>query len=347
MITKNNQDSIEKAISSVKNLVDEIIIADTGSEDNTKKIAGEYTDKIFDFSWNFNFSEAKNFVVSKAVYDWILNLDADETISEKDSEKIKLLVENADKKTLGFSFIQRNYNRGLGNFSSVSCVDDEYDEAKIAPCFTPRRIVRLFKNHPEIKFQGNVHDSPEKSILKLGKIHETGIPIHHFGMLNRSPERTKMYIDIEKKNLKPDFFQHYQIASQLHSIGKTEQAIRFLNSSIKLNPCFHLSWLELGIIYIKRGMISEALKSLKKAESLGSHEMIFSHLGVVYGMLENFPLSENYFNKALSINNKNADTHFNLGLTLQNQGKTEQAEKEFKKSAYLNPVYKQRISKFI
>lgn len=60
------------------NFVDEITIVDTGTGDNTKTIASEFTDKIYDFKWCNDFSKARNFSISKASNDWILVLDADE-----------------------------------------------------------------------------------------------------------------------------------------------------------------------------------------------------------------------------------------------------------------------------
>lgn len=343
IITKNNQDTIENCINSVRRLVGEIILVDTGSEDRTIKLAEKLGAKIFNFKWNNSFSEAKNFAISKSSGEWILNLDADETIAEQDLEKIKKLTE--EQEFIGFSFIQRNYRNGLGLFSFVSCTNDKYEESKVASGFIPRRIIRLFQNLPEIKFEGVVHDSIEFSLLKLGKIKDTEIPIHHFGMIARSQERTKMYIDMEKKNIKDDYFQYYQIAIQLHSINEIDEALDFLSKSLDKNPDFYLAWLEKGIIFIKQGKIYEAEHSLKKAEETGSHEMIFSHLGIVYSILQNYPLSLNYFSKALSINPKNADTHFNIGLTYRNMGDFEKAKKEFAVAVYLNPAYKEKILK--
>ncbi|MBM3233474.1 glycosyltransferase [Candidatus Pacearchaeota archaeon] len=341
IITKNNQETIEKCINSVKSIIGEIILADTGSTDNTIKIAENFGAKIFHFKWNNNFSDAKNFAKSQATGNWILNLDADETIAEQDLEKIKNLAEITE--FIGFSFIQRNYRNGIGLFSSISCTGDKYEESKVSSCFIPRRMIRFFRNLPEIGFEGAVHDSVEFSILKCGKIMETEIPIHHFGMLSRSNERTRMYIDIEKKNIKDDYFQYYQIGIQLHSINETDEALDFLSKSLDKNPDFYLAWLEKGIIFLEQGKIYEAEQALKMAEKKGSHEMIFSHLGIIYSILQNYSSSINYFLKALSINPKNADTHFNLGLTYKNTGNIEQAKKEFALAVYLNSVYKEKL----
>jgi glycosyltransferase involved in cell wall biosynthesis len=341
IITKNNQETIESCINSVTDIAGEIIVADTGSSDNTKEIAKKLGAGVYDFKWNNNFSEAKNFAVSKAKGEWILALDADETIAKQDSGKIKSLAETKD--FLGFSLIQRNYRNGIGFFSSVSCKDDEYEESRVANCFIPRRIVRMFRNDPLIKFEGAVHDSPELSILKIGKILDTQIPIHHFGMLSRTLDRTQMYIDIEKKNIRDDYFQYYQIAIQLHEIGEVKEALEFLDKSLAKNPDFYLAWLEKGIIFLRQNRIQEALEALKKAEKSGTHEMVFSHLAVAYSIMDRYPESLGYFSKAISVNPKNADTHFNLGLTYRNMGDAEKARKEFTIALYLNPDYKEKV----
>ena len=60
MIVKNEEKVLSRCLDSVKDAVDEIIIVDTGSEDNTKNIASQYTDKIYDFKWVYDFSAARN-----------------------------------------------------------------------------------------------------------------------------------------------------------------------------------------------------------------------------------------------------------------------------------------------
>ncbi len=83
MIVKNEEKFLERCLDSVKNLMDEIIIVDTGSTDKTKEIAKKYTDKIYDFEWVDDFSAARNFAFSKATMDYIYSCDADEVIDEE------------------------------------------------------------------------------------------------------------------------------------------------------------------------------------------------------------------------------------------------------------------------
>lgn len=78
MIAKNEESNVHKCLAPLKDLELEIIVADTGSTDSTKSLVSQYTDFIYDFTWNNDFSAARNFSISKASYDWILVVDFDE-----------------------------------------------------------------------------------------------------------------------------------------------------------------------------------------------------------------------------------------------------------------------------
>ena len=80
MIVKNEGKILARCLDSVKDLMDEIIIIDTGSTDDTKAIAANYTEKIYDFEWIDNFSAARNYSFSKATKDYLYVADADEVL---------------------------------------------------------------------------------------------------------------------------------------------------------------------------------------------------------------------------------------------------------------------------
>ncbi len=84
MIVKNEEENIGRCLASVKPVVDEMIVVDTGSTDRTIDIAKAFGAQVYDFEWTNNFAEARNFSLSKAAGDWILVLDADEVISSLD-----------------------------------------------------------------------------------------------------------------------------------------------------------------------------------------------------------------------------------------------------------------------
>ena len=83
MIVKNEAEVLARCLDSLADLMNEIIIVDTGSTDNTKEIAARYTNKIYDFTWNDDFASARNFSFSKATMDYIYAPDADEVLDEE------------------------------------------------------------------------------------------------------------------------------------------------------------------------------------------------------------------------------------------------------------------------
>jgi glycosyltransferase involved in cell wall biosynthesis len=91
MIVKNEEATLKKCLDSLKDVMDEIIIVDTGSTDRTKELAYSYTDKVYDFTWCDDFSAARNYAFSKAGEDYIYSADADEFLDDENRKKLKLL----------------------------------------------------------------------------------------------------------------------------------------------------------------------------------------------------------------------------------------------------------------
>lgn len=93
MIVKDEEKVLARCLDSIRDLMDEIIIVDTGSTDRTKEIAARYTDKIYDFTWRGDFSAARNFSFEKAGCEYIYTADADEVLDEENHERFKALKE--------------------------------------------------------------------------------------------------------------------------------------------------------------------------------------------------------------------------------------------------------------
>lgn len=87
MIVKNEESTLKRCLDSIADLMDEIIIIDTGSTDNTKKIASQYTSKIYDYEWINDFADARNYSFSKATMDYIYVPDADEVLDNINHER--------------------------------------------------------------------------------------------------------------------------------------------------------------------------------------------------------------------------------------------------------------------
>ncbi len=91
MIVKNEEKILARCLDSLVDLMDEIIIVDTGSTDGTKRIAAAYTDKIYDFTWIGDFAAARNFAFSKAGMEYIYSADADEVLDARNREAFRQL----------------------------------------------------------------------------------------------------------------------------------------------------------------------------------------------------------------------------------------------------------------
>ena len=98
MIVRNEEAVLERILKPVAEIMDTILIADTGSSDRTKAIAKQYTCQVFDFPWCDDFSAARNFLVEKVRTDYWMWLDADDILDEKNLKKLKLLKASLDKK---------------------------------------------------------------------------------------------------------------------------------------------------------------------------------------------------------------------------------------------------------
>ncbi len=122
MIVKNEERVLRRCLDSVADLVDELVIADTGSVDATKDIAAEYGAKIYDFEWTDDFSAARNFVFSKATCDYIYSADADEVLSEENRARFRALKESLLPE---IEIVQMKYANQLQH-GSVYNFDEEY-----------------------------------------------------------------------------------------------------------------------------------------------------------------------------------------------------------------------------
>lgn len=122
MIVKNEETILSRAIESLLGFADELIIVDTGSSDNTMKIAGQYTEKLYEFDMRGDFAAARNFACSKCSLDYIYTADADETIDAQNQAKIVALKESLPEY---IDIVQMRYSNQL-QFGSVYNFDSEY-----------------------------------------------------------------------------------------------------------------------------------------------------------------------------------------------------------------------------
>ena len=99
MIVKNEEKTLARCLDSVHDLVDEIIIVDTGSSDRTTEIAAKFTSKIYNHSWTDDFAAARNVSFSKASMKYCMWLDADDILEQTEREKFLQLKQSLPSDT--------------------------------------------------------------------------------------------------------------------------------------------------------------------------------------------------------------------------------------------------------
>lgn len=188
MITLNEERILEKTLKSLKDIADEIIIVDSGSTDKTKEIALKYGAKFFQEKWK-GYGLQRNSSIDKCTNEWILNIDADEEISEELSRKIKEIKESETDKEV-FEI----------NFSSV-CFGKKLKHGG----WSNQYHIRLFKKDTGRFNTNEVHEEflTEKKVYRLKEeiYHHSYISLEeYFTKFNRyTTEGAKEYYQRGKK----------------------------------------------------------------------------------------------------------------------------------------------------
>ena len=173
MIVKNEEETLTRVLESAKDIVDEIIIVDTGSIDKTKFIAKKYTDKVYDFDWCDDFSKARNYSFSLACCDYIMWLDADDIIPDYTIRKLAELKKNMSADTY---MLKYQLGKDIDSF-----------------IYYRERIVR---NCSFAKWNGVVHEC----ITPFGKIEQLDTTIQHDKIKKHDPNRNlKIYRKLLKQ----------------------------------------------------------------------------------------------------------------------------------------------------
>ncbi len=146
MIVRNEEKVLDRCLGSIADLVDEIVIVDTGSTDSTKEIAKKYTDRIYDFEWVDDFSAPRNYAFELCGSDYIYTADADEYLDEENRFKFKALKEGLDPEV---EIVQMYYGNQLENGTVYN-----YDK-ELRP--------KLFKKFREFRWIERVHETVRES----------------------------------------------------------------------------------------------------------------------------------------------------------------------------------------
>jgi glycosyltransferase involved in cell wall biosynthesis len=270
MIVKDEEKTIKRCLDSVKGIVDEIIIVDTGSTDNTKQIAKEYTDKVYDYKWNNNFAEARNYAASFASGEWILVLDADEYV-DKDNlrQAIEELKDNNDRYDI--------YAVNIVNFSG------QYGEN-----IAQHKHVRLYRNNGNIQFFRSIHEQLRYKDNKEVKPGLSSLVIYHSGYLAKviknknKNSRNQSLLQQELEQKTSEAFDLFNMGNELRLLGKLEEALDAYVNAYKKKKGFWQDWVPFCLCNMVECLISlerydDALAIIYDAENIYSNAVDFTY----------------------------------------------------------------------
>lgn len=206
MIVKNESKVLRRCLDSVADLMDEIIIVDTGSTDDTKAIASEYTSSIYDFEWIDDFSAARNYSFSLANMDYIYAADADEVLDETNRERFRLLKEALLPE---IDMVQMYYCNQL-EFGTAYNYDKEYRP-------------KLYKRLRTFTWYEPVHEMVRLEPL----IYDSDIEIMHMPLSNHSGRDFKSFLRQYNSGHRLSARLHHMYAMELYISGNDED---FINS---------------------------------------------------------------------------------------------------------------------
>ncbi len=337
MIVKNEEITLPKCLSSVKNVVDEIVVLDTGSVDRTPQIAQRFGAKVHHFQWCNDFSAARNEALQYVTGDWILVLDADEILSPKIVPKLRDAIQREEY--LLINLVRHEVGAAQSPYSLVS---------------------RLFRHHPDIHFTRPYHaliDDSVTVILKQEPHWQIGylpnVAILHVGY-------QKDVISQQNKYVKAQAAMEEFLATHPHDpyvcsklgalyvdIGKIASGIELLARGVTAceenYEVLYELYYHLGIAYSRLQNSKQAIAHYKAAIKLPIYPILklgaYNNLGNLLKAVGDLKGAQTAYQTALKIDPNFAALHCNLGLTFKSMNLYPDAIASYQKAIQLNPSY--------
>lgn len=345
MIVKNEESSLKKCLDNIVTFVDEIIIVDTGSTDNTKNIGLEYSDKIYDFKWCDDFAKARNFSVSKASNNWILILDADEIIEEFNRDNILEFINNKKNEKI------------VGRIERINIIEDDDNNKKYI-----ERVNRIF-NRKYFHYEGIIH---EQIVALNDKAYETenvGITANHVGytkeVLNRTDKLNRNIKLLEEavKNDAEDPYLSFQLGKSYYMLREYDTAILYFEKTLSFQLDFRLEYVEdlvetYGYALINSNRYSDALILEDYLEVYSKFADFHFLMGLIYmnnamlkKAIESFLESTEFpCGKVNGVTSFSA--YYNIGVIYDVLGFKEEALKYYKMCGDYQPALKRISERF-
>jgi GT2 family glycosyltransferase/tetratricopeptide (TPR) repeat protein len=226
LIVRDNARTIGPCLESIRRAVDDLVVIDTGSKDETPAIARRLGARVFHFPWCDSFSAARNESLRHARGKWIFWMDSDDTIDAANAHGLRALIrQGAPPKVLGY--VVSVHCPGAGDDEDVTVVQH----------------VKLFRNWPQLRWEGRIHEQIIPAIRALGgEIGWTDLFVVHSGY-DHSPEGQKRKLERDLRLLhleldeRPDHpFTLFNLAMTYTDCGRYEEGLRYARQSIARSP---------------------------------------------------------------------------------------------------------------
>lgn len=252
MIVRNEENSLERCLQSCRPWVDDIVVLDTGSCDQSQAIARSWGARVFDHCWEDDFAAARNASLDLAGQEWVLVLDADEELPQYTGEQLHDLIRSEE--VAAWSFMVHS------PLSSST-------EAQVMK----HPSVRLFRSHPGYRFQGRIHEQITPAIMKHGgMIGNSNLVVWHYGYQQDRPGRdmkNKRNTNLLEKAVADEpenGYLLYQVGVSLYRSGQLEKAQSAFSRSMSA-PGFSLPALfrDYAVCLVAMGQLTNALQVIE------------------------------------------------------------------------------------
>lgn len=338
MIVKNEEASLPACLRSVKDVVDEMVVLDTGSTDHTLEIAQEFGAKVHHFEWCNDFSVARNHALKYVQGDWILVLDADEVLLPEIIPSLKQAIKS-DRHIL-INLLRQEVGASQSPYSLVS---------------------RLFRHHPDICFSRPYHALVDDSVAQLvqrepqwqvGYLPDLAMLHYGYqpGAIASRNKLAKAQAAMEGflATHPTDPYVCSKLGGLYIQIGKLSQAIELLERGLKASPqadtavMYELHY-HLGNAYTEEQNFAQAMQHYQAAIQQPILPKLkldaYNNLGNLLKAVGDLTSAKMAYETALQIDPSFAIGYYNLGMTLKAMGLLGDALTAYRKAIDLNPNY--------
>ena len=224
MIVRDAARTLEPCLASIRPWVDEMIVVDTGSDDETPELAARWGARLFRFAWCDDFSAARNESLRHARGDWVFWMDADDTIDADNGRKLRALAHGPHDDTIG------------GYVMQVHCpAPDGSDD------YTAMDHVKLFRNCPDLRFEGRIHEQILPAIRRNnGEAAWTDLFVVHSGSdqsldgKRRKHERDLRILHLDLRDRPDHPFVLFNLGMTYADMDLHNDAVKWLRKGIEL-----------------------------------------------------------------------------------------------------------------